>query len=78
MKNLLVAQSGGPTAAINSTLVGVLTYALTKKDVVDKVYGAINGIEGVLKEKFIDLKGIIKDTKAMDMLCNTPSSALGS
>lgn len=78
MKNLLVAQSGGPTAAINSTLVGVLTYALTKKDVVDKVYGAINGIEGVLKEKLIDLKGIIKDTKAMDMLCNTPSSALGS
>lgn len=78
MKNILVAQSGGPTAAINSTLVGVLTYALTKKDVIDKVYGAINGIEGVLKEKLIDLTEKIKDTKDMEILSNTPSSALGS
>lgn len=78
MKNLLVAQSGGPTAAINSTLVGIITYALTKKEVVSKVYGAINGIEGVLKEKLIDLTDKIKDTKSMELLSNTPSSALGS
>ena len=78
MKNLLVAQSGGPTAAINSTLVGVLTYAYTQKGDIGKVYGAINGIEGVFEEKFIDITEKVKDTESMNLLSNTPSSALGS
>ncbi|WP_066891750.1 6-phosphofructokinase [Clostridium nigeriense] len=78
MKSLLVAQSGGPTAAINSTLVGILTYAYTQQEKINRVYGAINGIEGVLKEKFIDITKKVKDVQSMELLCNTPSSALGS
>ena len=54
MKNLLVAQSGGPTAAINATLAGVVECALSSGQT-DKIYGAVNGIEGVLSQRFIDL-----------------------
>ena len=47
MKNLLVAQSGGPTSAINATLAGVIENALSSPSV-DKIYGSVNGIQGVL------------------------------
>jgi len=77
MNNLLVAQSGGPTAAINATLVGVLKEAQIS-DKVDKVYGAKNGIEGVIKDNIIDLSNIMKDPQALSILTYTPSSALGS
>lgn len=77
MKNLLIAQSGGPTAAINATLAGILQGAQTSSKV-DKIYGAINGIQGVFDETFIDLKEIIKDTNAIELLCQTPAAALGS
>ncbi|HCO29946.1 MAG TPA: 6-phosphofructokinase, partial [Lachnospiraceae bacterium] len=55
MKNLVVAQSGGPTAVINATLVGVIEYAM-KSPKVDRILGAKNGIEGILEENFVDLK----------------------
>ncbi len=77
MNNLLVAQSGGPTAAINATLVGVLQGVRARGNV-NKVYGAKNGIEGAIKGQLIDLNEIVKDTKAMDTLTYTPSSALGT
>ena len=77
MKNLLVAQSGGPTAAINATLVGVLQEAWTSSKV-DKVYGAVNGIEGVLNENFLELHEVINNTDIMEVLCQTPAAALGS
>ncbi len=77
MRNLLVAQSGGPTAAINATLAGVLQGARASGKV-DKVYGAKNGIEGAIKDNLIDLNELIKDTQALDTLIYTPSSALGS
>lgn len=77
MNNLLVAQSGGPTAAINATLVGVLQGARISGKV-DKVYGAKNGIEGAINDNLIDLNELIKDTQALDTLTYTPSSALGS
>ena len=54
MRNLLVAQSGGPTAAINATVAGVVSCAVLSGKV-DHIYGAVNGIEGVLAEKFLDL-----------------------
>ena len=59
-RNLLVAQSGGPTAAINATLAGVIEQALKygkghTEETIDKIYGAAYGIQGVLKEDFIDL-----------------------
>ncbi len=77
MKNLLVAQSGGPTAAINATLAGVLQ-GVRASGKVDKVYGAKNGIEGAIKDNLIDLNDLVRDTQAMDTLTYTPSSALGS
>ena len=77
MNNLLVAQSGGPTAAINATLVGVLQGVRTSSKV-DKVYGAKNGIEGAINDNLLDLNELIRDTEAMDSLTYTPSSALGS
>lgn len=77
MNNLLVAQSGGPTAAINATLVGVLQGVRTSTKV-DKVYGAKNGIEGVINGNLLDLNDLVKDTHAIDTLTYTPASALGS
>lgn len=76
MKNILVAQSGGPTAAINATLAGVLKGALSDKKV-NNVYGALNGIEGVLNENFKNMS-LFKSSKALKLLKQTPSSYLGS
>ena len=76
-KNLLVAQSGGPTSAINATLAGVIENALSSPSV-DKIYGSVNGIQGVLNENLIDLKIKITNVSELDLLCQTPASALGS
>ena len=56
MMNIAVAQSGGPTCAINASLVGVFIEALKTKEI-GAVFGSINGIEGVINDNFIDLKG---------------------
>ena len=77
MKNLLVAQSGGPTSAINATLAGVVENALSSPSV-DRIYGSINGIQGVLTENLIDLKTKLTNVSELDLLCQTPASALGS
>ncbi len=77
MKNLLVAQSGGPSAAINATLCGVVEKCLADRTI-DKVYGAKNGIMGVLSERFIELQDVLADPHSLQLLCQTPSSALGS
>ncbi len=77
MNNLLIAQSGGPTAAINATLVGIFQAAQTSSKI-DKIYGAKNGIRGVFEEELIDLNEILKDTADMELLCQTPAAALGS
>ena len=74
--NCLVAQSGGPTAAINSTLAGVCMGAV-KSQAIEKIYGGINGVEGILKEKIIDLEQILGDEN-LALLQTTPSSFLGS
>ena len=54
MHNLLVAQSGGPTSAINATLSGVITEAMIQGGI-DRIYGGLNGIEGILQEKIIEM-----------------------
>ncbi|MDF2613766.1 MAG: hypothetical protein K0S71_1552 [Clostridia bacterium] len=77
MKNLLVAQSGGPTAAINATLAGIIQAAQTNINV-NNIYGAVNGIQGVLEERFIELKESMSSTFDFNLLSQTPSSALGS
>ena len=77
MKNLLVAQSGGPTAAINATVAGVIAAAISSREV-DGIWGAVNGIKGVLEERFVDLRNKITGTNELDILCQTPAAALGS
>ena len=76
MKTLIVGQSGGPTSVINGSLAGV--YYGAKKNGFDKVYGMLNGIEGLLKERFIDLDEYFKDENNLELLKRTPSSFLGT
>lgn len=74
-KNCLVAQSGGPTAVINASVSGILD-ANMKYNYFEVVYGAKNGIQGVMEGKLIDLSHLTKDE--IDLLKLTPASALGS
>ena len=53
MKNIIVGQSGGPTAVINGSLYGVVTEGLAHPDKISHVYGMINGIEGFLNDRRI-------------------------
>lgn len=74
--NLIVGQSGGPTAVINSSLAGVFK---TAKDLgVKKVYGMLHGIKGLLDRQYVDLADTITSLMAIDLLKRTPSSILGS
>lgn len=77
MHNLLVAQSGGPTSAINATLAGVITEAMIDGSI-DRIYGGLNGIQGILQRKLIDLPDYINNTMDLDKLAQTPAAALGS
>lgn len=77
MKNLLIAQSGGPTAAINATVAGIVM-AAGASGKIDKIYGAVNGIKGVLEEKFVSLNSVLKDMGCVELLSHTPAAALGS
>ena len=73
--NFAVAQSGGPTAAINASLCGVIKKAFSENR---KIYGMINGIKGAIDGNFADLNGIFKDEKNLALLKNTPAAYLGS
>ena len=77
MYNILVGQSGGPTAVINSSLYGVIKEALDTPDQIDTVYGMVNGIEGFLGGKTIDLTQYGKEHD-LSLLKTTPASFLGS
>lgn len=77
MFNIAVAQSGGPTAAINSSLAGVFTEAVVCKEI-GTIYGSINGIEGVLRDEFVDLQKVLTSEYDIDLLMKTPSTVLGS
>ncbi len=76
--NAVVGQSGGPTVAINATLSGVIRGALDSKDTIKTLFGMRNGIEGFLKEDFINLNEIFSDTDKLVTLEHTPAAALGS
>lgn len=73
MGSLLVGQSGGPTAVINSSILGVFKEALRHEEITH-IYGAINGIDGVLNERFIE---VTKET-SLDNWKTTPGAILGS
>ena len=73
--NLAVGQSGGPTAVINATLVGVLHEA-GKHAAVENIYGLRHGVEGLLKEDLMDLGGVSEEL--LERIKHTPAAALGS
>ena len=75
MGNCIVAQSGGPTSVINATLAGVVK-ANQLNPIYKTVFGGLNGIEGILQEKFVDLTLMSEEDNTI--LRQTPSSALGS
>lgn len=73
--NMLIAQSGGPTAVINQSLVGAVLEARKSKRI-KKVYGSLHGIQGILNEDLINLS---RETEAnLNLVAQTPSAALGS
>jgi len=76
-KNLLVGQSGGPTAAINATLSGVINAGLSNPQI-GTVYGCVNGIKGVLNKNFENLTETFEDKSKLELLNQTPSAYLGS
>ena len=73
--NVLVAQSGGPTAVINASLAGVIEEALNH-DCIEEIYGGLNGVLGILQERLIDLAE--EPQQAIRGLRFTPASALGT
>lgn len=75
--NAIVGQSGGPTAAINATLSGVIRGCI-ENPCVNKVFGALNGIEGLLEKRLCDLSSLFSDGKNLAVLEQTPAAALGS
>ena len=77
MFNIAVAQSGGPTAAINASLTGVFNGAEQEKEV-DEIYGAEHGIEGILGDRLLNLRSILMDDHDKQLLMTTPSTILGS
>ena len=74
--NVIVGQSGGPTAVINSSLAGV--YKTAKDRGASKVYGMVHGIQGLLQERYVDLSEHIKNELDIELLKRTPSAYLGS
>ncbi len=75
-KNVIVGQSGGPTAVINSSLAGVYKTALDLG--ADKVYGMKHGIQGFLDKKIVDMSEKIRTDLDLELLKRTPSAFLGS
>ena len=74
--NVIVVQSGGPTAVINSSLAGVYKTAIDRG--AKKVYGMLHGVQGLLEERVVDMSEHIKSDLDIDLLKRTPSSFLGS
>ena len=75
-RNIIVGQSGGPTAVINSSLAGV--YKTAKERGFHKVYGMLHGVQGLLDEQYVDLSTQIHSDMDIELLKRTPSAFLGS
>ena len=74
--NIIIGQSGGPTAVINSSLAGAIDASVAAG--VSKIYGMHYGIEGFLNENILDLRKHVKDAQDISLLRRTPSAFLGS
>lgn len=76
-KNIIVGQSGGPTAVINGSLYGVVAEGVKQTDCVGQVFGMINGIEGFLQGRYMDI-GALDATNELELVRTTPGAYLGS
>lgn len=76
-KNIIVGQSGGPTAVINASLCGVIREGKCHPEQIGTVYGMINGIEGFLAGKYMDLSSGLNEEE-LELLKMTPAAFLGS
>ncbi|MBQ9227242.1 MAG: 6-phosphofructokinase [Eubacterium sp.] len=77
-KNMMIGQSGGPTAVINSSLAGAIEYGLLAEEI-DNIYGMINGIEGLLEDNIINLTLMFKSLPhELNRLKHSPAMFLGS
>lgn len=74
--NIVVGQSGGPTAVINSSLAGVVSAAMELG--AEKIYGMHHGIQGFLNEDLVDIRDYVKGEADIELLKRTPSSFLGT
>ncbi len=74
--NMLIAQGGGPTPVINSSLLGAVREAKRHPEAIETIYGARYGAEGILAGDLIDLGAV--PTEQLDLLARTPASAIGS
>ncbi len=76
-RNVIVGQSGGPTAVINGSLYGVVSEGLKQTDSIGRVYGMINGIEGFLNDRYMDMGELAKNNE-LEFVRTTPGAYLGS
>ncbi len=77
MKNVIVGQSGGPTAVINASLYGVVKESLAHEDRIGHVYGMVHGIEGFLQDQVMDM-GTELTAEDLECMKLTPAAYLGS
>ena len=75
-KNIIVGQSGGPTAVINASLWGVVKEGLAHREEIGKVYGMIHGIEGFLAGRYVELSAM--EEEELELMKMTPAAYLGS
>lgn len=73
--NILIVHGGGPTTVINASLYGAIKEA-EKYQKIDAIFGAMNGVDGILNENFINFKEQEKDN--IELLLQTPASAIGT
>ena len=76
MKNMVYIQSGGPTSVINTSFYGALKEAMRHPEAIDGIYGSLNGIEGMIDDKLIDIRQ--EDPEQIELLLQTPGSILGT
>lgn len=72
----VIGQSGGPTNVINQSLIGAILEANKHPDLITNLYGALNGVQGILDERFINLRA--ESQENLELVARTPSSALRS
>ena len=76
MKNMVYIQSGGPTSVINTSLYGAIKEAKKHSQQINKIYGSLHGIEGLIVDDLIDIGK--EDDEQIELLLQTPGSILGT